>query len=186
MALVYKLTSPSGKVYVGMTSRSIELRFDRHRYAAAWGSDKAIHNAIRKYGADSFTVEVVQDGLTTQEALDLEIVTIDALGSVFPVGYNLTRGGDGCRATPETAAKISAARMGHEVSEATRAKISASNKGRKLSEETRARQSAGQTGRKHAPRSPEHRAKQAEAGRNRSPEYKAKRAATIAAKKGTK
>jgi hypothetical protein len=63
--------------------------------------------------------------------------------------------------SPETKAKISAAKMGHTVSAETRAKISATSAGRIAGQETRARMSAAHTqhgyGRRGESRSPEYR-----------------------------
>ena len=50
--------------------------------------------------------------------------------------------------SPETRARIAAARKGHEVSAETRAKIGAARKGRTHSPETRARIAAAQKGRR--------------------------------------
>ena len=54
MGCVYKHTSPSNHAYIGKTVNTLEDRWDQHVGDALRGSDLAIHNAIRKHGADSF------------------------------------------------------------------------------------------------------------------------------------
>lgn len=47
---VYKATSPSGRIYVGVTSRELGARRIEHRYLARSGSSRHFSNALRKYG----------------------------------------------------------------------------------------------------------------------------------------
>lgn len=51
-----------------------------------------LNNAIRKYGTDSFTVEVLEY-CSQDDANDREIFHIREHNTMFPVGYNLTEGG---------------------------------------------------------------------------------------------
>jgi group I intron endonuclease len=56
-----------------------------------------LNNAIRKYGADAFQVRVLQ--LCDREDLDTyEQHYIATLNTLYPNGYNLTRGGTGAKA----------------------------------------------------------------------------------------
>lgn len=87
---VYVHTSPSNKKYVGMTSTSLEKR---------WQSGKGyrtqvFYRAIQKYGWDNIEHEVVQDGLTKSEAEELERALIKEYKSNNPhYGYNVADGG---------------------------------------------------------------------------------------------
>lgn len=82
------------KVYIGQTKRSIEKRFQEHTTLTEAKRSLVLARAIQKYGADKFHVELLQDGLTSTEALDAaEIRYIKEFGSVAPSGYNVTGGG---------------------------------------------------------------------------------------------
>lgn len=79
----------------------------------------------------------------------------------------------GRRHSPETRAKMSAARMGWNPSPETRAKIAAAQRGRKLSPETRARMSASSPRRKLTPEERE-KLRLANLGRKHTPEHREK------------
>lgn len=70
--LIYKITNQvNGKCYIGQTIKSAEERWKEHRQHA-FGThpndqNKALYRAIRKYGLDNFTFEVVQDNIQTHE-----------------------------------------------------------------------------------------------------------------------
>lgn len=91
--VVYKHTSPSGKVYIGITGRKPE-----HRWASGSGY-RAIpfRRAIEKYGWENIKHEVLFSGLTKEEANAKEIELIALYDSTnSKKGYNITRGGN-CR-----------------------------------------------------------------------------------------
>lgn len=52
--IIYCYQSPSGKYYIGQPSCCPEKRKREHQSAANRGTGYAFHNAIRKYGFDSF------------------------------------------------------------------------------------------------------------------------------------
>ena len=84
------LTSPSGKIYIGQTTRLIHTRLEEHRTGKS--SDcVAIYNAIQFYGWDAFVIdwyEVPDGDLNKHEELMIEV-----LGTLSPDGYNLREGG---------------------------------------------------------------------------------------------
>ena len=88
--IIYKITNLlDGMVYVGQTTRSIEVRFREHAVA-----DSRIGNAIRKYGAENFSCEVVEE-CESRAALDeREIFWIAHFNCKAPNGYNMTDGGE--------------------------------------------------------------------------------------------
>ena len=98
MGFVYKITnSINGKMYIGQTSRDIFVRWKEHIRDS---SDKPssiyfslLHLAIRKYGADAFTVECVEecDDSVLDEREQYWIQHFQTRGD----GYNITRGGQG-------------------------------------------------------------------------------------------
>ena len=52
MGCIYKLVSPSGKVYIGQTSRTFEKRFKEHCSGTSGGT--IIEKALKKYGPENF------------------------------------------------------------------------------------------------------------------------------------
>jgi hypothetical protein len=96
MWLIYILTAPSGKQYVGQTRNSIDWRLRKHWMDAQRGSNLCVHKAMRKYGLAAFKVEIVSERLNTrQEADAAEIAAIATFDTLRPAGYNLTLGGSG-------------------------------------------------------------------------------------------
>ena len=97
--IIYKLTSPSGGVYIGQTSRTIEERAGKNGYQYIVHKknkykQNLIAEAILKYGWDNFTKEVLYQGLTKNEANILEIETINYYRKKTEC-YNIANGGDG-------------------------------------------------------------------------------------------
>lgn len=94
MYKVYKYISPSNKIYIGITSKTLN---ERARYNGC-GYDKctAFGRAIKKYGWENFTSEILAQELTEDEAKRLEKYYIKLYDSTNPdKGYNITMGGDG-------------------------------------------------------------------------------------------
>jgi group I intron endonuclease len=92
--VVYKHTSPSGKVYIGITRRKPEARWKDGR---GYSRHTRFAGAIRKYGWENFTHEILAENLTASEAKAMEMELIRLYRSTEKqFGYNATRGGDGC------------------------------------------------------------------------------------------
>lgn len=102
---LYKHTSPSGKAYIGITSKPPSVR---------WGKDgKNYKNnahfwaAIQKYGWENFYHEILAEGLSLDEACKLEREQIAALKSDSPKrGYNIAPGGEMPFVSEETKEKL--------------------------------------------------------------------------------
>lgn len=96
---VYKHTSPSGKVYIGITSKIPEKRWGINGYN--YHKQTVFYNAIKKYGWDSFKHEILFENLTHDEAVEKEVELISLYKSncskyYNPMyGYNQTDGGEG-------------------------------------------------------------------------------------------
>lgn len=97
--IVYKHTNKTnGKVYIGITSQSVEKRWD-----SGWGycSQPIFWAAIQKYGWHGFTHEILFSELTEKEAKEKEIELIAKYKSNIvrynnpSFGYNATDGGEG-------------------------------------------------------------------------------------------
>ena len=141
---VYKHTTPSNKVYIGITSQK-----ETHR----WGRDghgyynQAFGNAVRKYGWDNIQHEIVCTGLSKEEAVTTEKKLIAEYHSDDRnFGYNCTSGGFLCEFNEETKEKISKALTGRKLSEEHRANIAKCRTGWEFSEETRKRMSENRKG----------------------------------------
>jgi group I intron endonuclease len=85
----------NGKRYVGMTAMTLPKRINAHRHAVKKGSNTILHNAIRKYGIESFTFEHVASSFDRESLQESERALIQQEGTLYPHGYNMTPGGDG-------------------------------------------------------------------------------------------
>lgn len=116
---VYKHTSPSGKVYIGI-AKNIKQRW--RSGGNGYRGCTRIWCAIQKYGWDNFKHEIIVENLTQKEASETEIALIKKHNATDPAyGYNLTFGGYNGKLSLESRAKISASLMGHPVSDKVRA-----------------------------------------------------------------
>lgn len=88
---IYKITNKvNGKVYIGQTRYTVEFRWRQHQHKK---DNTYFHNAIKKYGADNFIVETLEE--CECEKLDSREIFYIAKYNTFKDGYNLTLGGDG-------------------------------------------------------------------------------------------
>lgn len=138
MHSIYRLTNTvNGKIYIGLTN-NYKKRLREHSYAS---NDYYISRAIKSYGWESFTSEVLETTSSLSKAREREKHYISELCSNNPtIGYNLTEGGEGTLGFSPNAtsrAKISKAKTGRTLSPSHRQAISDSNKGRTHSPKTR-------------------------------------------------
>lgn len=128
--VVYCLTSPSGKQYVGQTVASAQERFYNHK-ACAKRENTPIAKAVIKYG-DLISVEQIDIAVDQKDLDNKEKYWIGKLDTLCPSGYNLKDGGNGNgKHSDLTIAKMSKARKGRKHSKAHCAAISAANLGKK-------------------------------------------------------
>lgn len=104
---VYKHTTPSNKVYIGITSQSVERRWRAN--GEGYKDSPVFYNAIKKHGWDNIKHEVLFDGLTYAEAEMMEIKLISQYRSCERnYGYNMESGGvSGKKLSKETKKKLS-------------------------------------------------------------------------------
>jgi group I intron endonuclease len=120
---VYLITNKvNGKKYVGQTIRTLNKRWNSHVMSARNGTKYAITNAIRKYGERSFSVKTLYKCKTRKQMNRLEIFYIRKLKTLYPLGYNLTPGGNSPILTEESKRKMSKAKLGRHVSPKTEIK----------------------------------------------------------------
>ena len=93
--IIYRHTSVrSGKSYIGLTSKSMEVRWQHHCHLARTGSTYHFHRAINLYGEENWTHEVIACNIDTlEEAKQLEKFFIKQYDT-FENGYNMTYGGE--------------------------------------------------------------------------------------------
>lgn len=146
--IVYKHTSPSNKVYIGITCRTMEARSEKG--GIGYSGNKYFYKAIEKYGWDNFTHEILFQGLSKDEACNKEIELIKFYNSTNPkFGYNICAGGEGRLNSFQseiTKQKISEASKQHWNNPETRKRMIEGLKGRKVSDETKNKISNAQKG----------------------------------------
>lgn len=197
----YKITNTvNGKIYIGQTTKTVCVRWKQHVGTATWRMKdstnlKAIHRAIRKYGAEQFIIEalVVTDNPLDISRIEQEQIALHDSLITNNRGYNMTAGGGGTIGYAFTEAdrlKMSQAQLGHKRgprTEADKQKISTAKRsnGDKPSEWCKQRRKEACSG---IPRSSEvkDRIRQTLSGRPRPPEVIAKIKATKALKKAAR
>lgn len=123
--VVYKHTSPSNKVYIGITSLNPNHRWNEGR---GYKTQKLFYRAIKKYGWNNFEHEIMFSDMSEKEAKLMEQCLIALYDSTNQnKGYNITFGGEGAN--------------GYKLTEEVKKKISEAQKGKKVSNETRKKQS---------------------------------------------
>lgn len=155
MYKIYLVTNLlNSKKYVGITKFSIEERFLQHTKRGF-----LLTEAIKKYGKQKFSVELVEKVESPEKAYKLEQYYIEKYNTKSPNGYNLTNGGDGIfgwevteKYRQECSTKVKQLHKEKKVgmygkihTEETKKKMSESSKGkpkpwligRKVSEETK-------------------------------------------------
>lgn len=172
---IYKLTSPSGKSYVGQ-SVDIERRFKKYR-SMNCKSQYGIYNAIVKYGFDSFNIDILHEIPDCENACDvlneLEIDEIIKHNTLYPNGYNMVSGGRNYYASDEHKKRLSEAHKGKAMLPQTAAALIAANTGRIVSDETREKIASKQRGIKK-PKEMIDKLRLSRVGKSLSSEHKAK------------
>jgi group I intron endonuclease len=89
---VYKITNTvNDRVYVGLTTGPLKVRWRQHLSAANTDVDKPLYRAMRKYGADKFSIEVTYRATSIEDLRAAEIRLIGELKAhAKDGGYNLT------------------------------------------------------------------------------------------------
>ena len=90
---VYKHTTPSNKVYIGITMQSTARRWRKD--GSGYRTQRLFYNAIKSYGWDNIKHEILFRNLPEEEALKTEIELIARYKSnERKYGYNINNGGD--------------------------------------------------------------------------------------------
>lgn len=132
---IYKITSPSGKVYIGQTIDLIRRKSKYKRLDCE--QQPKIFNSIEKYSWESHTFEVIEevDSNSLNEREQYWITFFNSLED----GLNCTGGGDSKKISPETIEKIRQSKLGKP----------SPNKGRSMSDEQKRKISESMFGNKN-------------------------------------
>jgi group I intron endonuclease len=148
---IYKHTCvENNKAYIGYTTRSIDDRWREHINMVNRGSKFHFHNAIRKYGLNSFIHEILinREFENIKEIQDIETKYIE-IYDTYNNGYNSTKGGEGCiglLVSDETKEKLRKAGLKENLSKEKLLKMRNAKIGKKLSEKTRMKLSRSKKG----------------------------------------
>lgn len=97
MGFIYKITNDiNDKKYIGLTSGTVDARWDKHCRNAYSGVDYAIYRAMRAYGIEHFSVSIIEEELDFQVLCEREQYWINFYDT-YNKGYNETLGGEGNR-----------------------------------------------------------------------------------------
>jgi group I intron endonuclease len=99
MGLIYMRTSPSGKYYIGKTTRTEEVRWKEHSRKAFNPNEPDYTNhlsaAIRKYGAENFSLTILEENISDDLLSEKEKYYIEKYDAQNPEkGYNRKTGGE--------------------------------------------------------------------------------------------
>lgn len=96
MGVIYKITNPKGKIYVGQTI-DFAKRVKRYRWLTA-KKQRMLHFSFLKYGVDAHKFEIIEDNILPENLNEREIFWIKELNSFYKenreFGMNLNRGGN--------------------------------------------------------------------------------------------
>lgn len=165
---IYKITSPSGRVYVGQ-SIDIDYRFNSYRLLRCKSQTK-LYRSFIKYGFENHILEVVcecdEEDLNEKERYYQELYncidpklglncvltkTNDKKGRVSEeTKQKLRYANIGKKLSPETIEKVRQIHLGKKLSKEHRDILIKSNTGRVVSEETRNKMRLNQIGKKQS------------------------------------
>lgn len=95
--LIYKVTNIiNNKVYIGQTVKTLSQRKSEHKHRFLYeNSHNKFYNALKKYGWDNFTWEVIEESKDwTYEILDQKEKYYIQLYDSINNGYNILKGGN--------------------------------------------------------------------------------------------
>jgi group I intron endonuclease len=128
MYKIYKITNKiNQKSYIGFTSKTLKQRLNKHRKDAQYmNRDTILCQAIRKYGIESFEIELLHESESLEDTLQImenKFIIEHETHCSTGKGYNMTMGGEGT--------------IGHKHNETTRKLMSRSHTGMKHLESTK-------------------------------------------------
>lgn len=96
MGLIYLITNKiNNKKYVGKTERSLQERWEEHK-RHIYTVNYPLYLAMRKYGLENFSIEVIENNIPSELINEKEICYIQKYKSLTEEnGYNVSLGGEG-------------------------------------------------------------------------------------------
>jgi len=137
MAVIYKITSPSGKIYIGQTI-NVKVRIAKYKSLNCKFQIK-LYNSLLKYGFDNHKLEIIEE---------CEIDLLNYKERYWQEYYNCVEKGLNCLYTKTNIKKS-------ELSKETKQKMRLSKLGKKASLETKNKMSISASGRKHSEKTKE-------------------------------
>lgn len=112
--IIYKITNRiNGKVYIGLTTESLQKRWKGHLQAYK-SCNRHLYQSMRKYGIENFTIEEIDNTDSFEELGKLERKYIKEYNSQNPEkGYNITSGGESNQLDANPRAKLSVEDIKH-------------------------------------------------------------------------
>ena len=144
---IYKITSPSGKIYIGQ-SVDIKTRFRKYKYLNC-KRQTYLYNSFQKYGVENHTFEIIEE-CTLEQLNEREIYWGTYYNVLNKNGLNLRLGDANGKCSEETKQKIGKGNKNKIMSEEAKNNISKALKGRKITWDT-----PGPKGYKHSEESKE-------------------------------
>lgn len=186
--VVYKHTNNvNGRVYIGITCQKPEKRW---KDGLGYETNQYFSRAIKKYGWENFSHDILYSGLEKQDAQTHEINLILFYRNSEVGCYNILSGGDlgrvGVPMSAETKEKLRKAKLGWKMTDEQRKRLSEARVGKKMSAEVRQKMSENNArywqGKKRSLETNE-KIRQANLGRKHTPETKAKMSVSSKGKK---
>jgi hypothetical protein len=173
MVGIYKITSPSGKIYIGQ-SWKLEARKNKYKLGKCKGQTK-VYNSLIKYGWNNHIFEIIHE-----LPLDISQVVLDSYEILYWRCYlecgfkmlNIKEPGRGGKHSDSSKQKMRDSHLGVRKSNKTKERMSKAKKGVKLpvrSKEHSSKISTANLGKKHTPEAIE-KIRKAGLGKRSSPE----------------
>lgn len=149
MVCIYRITSPSGKIYIGQTI-NLKNRIKQYRFLNCKSQTKLL-NSLKKYGFDSHQVDAIHYLPPDTEKNIVDIYEVYYISTFKAAGFtmlNIENGGNGKgKHSDETKAKISRSNKGRPGP--FKGKFLSIEHRKKLSERTKRQWNEGNVGLKH-------------------------------------
>ena len=136
----------TGKQYTGQHHYDKEGELDPNYH----GSGVLWTKVLKKRPKELIKEEYIKTCYSEEEMNSDEQYYIKLFKTLYPNGYNLTEGGEGCVASEESRKKMSLAQKGKHISEEQKKKLSIALKGRIMSDEHKKKIGEASKGRHHS------------------------------------
>jgi len=110
--IIYSLTFPNKKIYIGQTIQKLDKRISDHFYKAKNGIKTPLYAAIRKYGKTNIIITELCGTWDINLLNELEIEFINNTNCLHPNGYNLEAGGKNSKWSEYSKEKLSKTKKG--------------------------------------------------------------------------